>query len=343
MKRSLLFVITLSILSLTGKGSLYAQAVDSSNGIVIRDSANFVKASLMIAEPFDKHPQSSFGHTFLRMQCTEALLDYCFSIESGDYEGFLDICRGNYPNRLIAFPTKEYIASFNKEGRLVTEHPLNTTLQDGQRLWELLDSISLAGLIPYHDFFHHGCSQELIRYLDWGLNGSIVYGKNAEKLDKTLLSLNFKQLPSNNWVRLFLAMYVTTDASDRILRPDEKTVMPCVTAEVLSDAQIASPDGGLRPLLKSEQPIQYIPHKPYRKSQAPPIYVWFGLLLACVVIISIMSYSKKGETTRISAKLTDIILFMGYNTISLSMLAIYYFSEMTTLSGWNWNYLIYNP
>ena len=311
--------------------------------IAIRDSANFVKASLMIAEQSHRYLQSAFGHAFLRMRCDEAGLDYCFSMESGDYEGFLDICTGHYPNRLVNIPTAEYMKVFDREGRIVTEYPIDIRVEEGQRLWQILDSVCLAGPSVHQDFFHYGCSQEIMRLTEWGLGGTIVYGENAKKLGDTMFILGREALPTNSWVRMLTAPFLTTEATDRKLTDFEKNTFPTFIPTLLSDARLVKPNGESRPVLKDTAPIVHEPKVRAAESSAPPIVVWFALVLAFTLAMSIGGIYAKGQTGKRMSKAADMFVFLIYNLILLAMLTMCWISPLSTTSGWNWNYLIYNP
>ncbi|MBQ9560197.1 MAG: hypothetical protein IJ762_11540 [Bacteroidaceae bacterium] len=311
--------------------------------IVIRDSANFVKASLMIAEPSRLHVQSEFGHAFLRMRCDEAGLDYCFSMESGDYEGFFDICTGHYPNRLINVPTAEYMKLFDREGRIVTEYPIDIRVEEGQRLWQLLDSVCLSGPSPHQDYFHHGCSQEVVRFVEWGLGGTIVYGENAKKFGNTAFILGNQLLPANSWLHIPPSMLATTDGTDRKLTDAEKAMIPSIIPTLLADARLVKPDGESRPVLKDTAPIVHQPENRTPESQALPIYVWFALLFLFTLVVNLVGMRGTGKWARCLSKVTDAGLFLLYNLILLAMVVVCWRSTLPTTSGWNWNYLIYNP
>ncbi|MBR1681748.1 MAG: DUF4105 domain-containing protein [Bacteroidaceae bacterium] len=311
---------------------------------VIEDSTAFLRVSLLVAEPSEQHPQSVFGHAFLRMQCPPENLDYCFSMESGDYENFLDICTGNYPNRLVCVPTAEYVGSFRREGRIVTGYPLNLTLEESQRLWRILDETVSQGLSPYHDFFYHGCSREIIRLLGYSLDGKIVYGSTAQKYGNTIFVLGNQSLPENSWMHLPPSLLSTTDGTDRILTAEEKTMIPYIIPDLLSDACIVDEVGGNRPVLKDEAPEVFMPTQHQSTSTRWPPYVWFVLLLCATLIVgilSLLSIASKPMKWFISA--FDALLFTSYQLLWMVPFGICILSSLPTTSGWNWNYIIYNP
>lgn len=309
---------------------------------VIEDSASFVQVGMLVAAPSYQHPQSAFGHAFLRMQCPSEGLDYCFSMESGNYEGFLDICTGNYPNRLVCIPSEEYILSFYGEGRSVEEYPLNLRVEEAQRLWRLLDETCARGESPYHDFFHHGCSQELVRLLIQALDGRLEFGEAARRYDGTLFTLGNRLLPASCWLHLLPSLLSTTEGTDRTLTDLEKSAFPLILPELLSDACIVEADSTLRPLLKPLPPHCELLYTPYPVDTPLPLWVWFALALALTILISVIAWWGGKPWNRLGLAL-DVVLFVLYNGIVFTLLTLCLLSTLPTIHGWNWNFLLYNP
>lgn len=309
---------------------------------LIEDSANFIRAYLMVGEASHLYPQCAFGHAFLRLQSPPNNLDYCFSMESGKFEGFFDICLGNYPNRLVPVPTAVYLKNFDNEGRTVTAYPLDITLEEGQRLWKLLDNTALAGISPYHDFFHHGCSHEIIALLEKGVGGQIVFGKGAREYDGTLFTLGDRLLAFNSPMRLPPFMLMTTDGSDRQLSDMDKTTFPTILPTILGDATIVKPDGTRHGLFKQgAEPVVFRP-KQTIVNTAWPFYLWFGLLLLLTVVACGLVLLLPRQWSVRLADVWGVVLFVLYNVLTFILLFFCLFSSLPTIHGWNWNFLVYN-
>ncbi len=309
---------------------------------LIEDSANFVRAYLMVGEPSHLYPQCAFGHAFLRMQSPPNNLDYCFSMESGQFEGFWDICLGNYPNRLAAVPSNEYLSHFNDEGRNVTAYPLNISLEEGQSLWKLLDETVEAGLSPYHDFFHHGCSHEIIALLERGVGGRIEFGKAVREYDGTLFTLGDRLMAHNNPIRLAPFMLMTTDGSDRQLTDMDKTTFPTILPEILGDASFVKPDGSRHSIFKNGVNPEVIRPQQRLSNSAWPLGQWFGLLLAVTVLVCGTAMLLRRRWSLKSAVVWCVVLFIAYNVLTLVVHTFCLMSALPTIHGWNWNLLIYN-
>lgn len=309
---------------------------------LIEDSANFIRAYLMVAEASHLYPQCAFGHAFLRMQSPPNNLDYCFSMESGKFEGFWDICLGNYPNRLAIIPSEEYLGTFDGEGRTVTGYPLDISLEEGQNLWKLLDETVAAGVSPYHDFFHHGCSHEIIALLERGVGGQIVFGANASHYDGTLFTLGDGLLAPNSPMRLPPFMLMTTDGSDRWLSDMDKTTFPTILPAILGDATIVKPDGSRHGIFKKAVAPEVIrPHQTIANT-ALPLRLWFGVLLLLTVLVCGLALLLPRVWSLRCASIWGVVLFVVYNFLMFVIHTFCLLSSLPTIHGWNWNLLVYN-
>lgn len=305
------------------------------------DSANFVKATLMIAAPSTATTQSVFGHAFLRMQCPSADLDYCFSFETNDTQDFLAILNGTYDERLVCAPTKEYVAQFIEENRTITACPLNITMPEGQHLWQSLDEASMLPVYPFHDYFHHGCAQEIMVFVIGAIEGNVVFDKQSEVFGTTVLTIGHNTSSPSSLFRFLCAFMGSTDASDRLLPPAERCIAPYVLPEMLRGARIVADDGSDRLLLRDEPYIYYQGGPMDNGSGLLPVTVWLGLLLTLVVVVSLLEW--RGRMPRLGVRLLDAALFILYSGISLLLLFVGLFSTLSAISGWCWTMLIFNP
>ena len=71
------------------------------------------------------------------MESPQHHLDYCFSLEMDAQPGdYLKFFTGQSKARVVAVPSPEFINSYAEEGRGVTQHPLNLTIEEKQLLWK---------------------------------------------------------------------------------------------------------------------------------------------------------------------------------------------------------------
>lgn len=306
-----------------------------------KDNEDCVHASLMIAEPNPHISQSVIGHGFIRLQYPIEKLDYCYSVESGNQESFLDIIIGNFETRVVAIETDEYISSFNSEGRDVTEYPLNLTDEECRRLWQTLDNSLGDQTHEYSNFLHHGCSRECVAYITNTIDGDIRYGENYDSIGNTIVEYFCKSLPSNSLLRLS-ALIACTGCTDDVLSAQDRMIIPSTVPTLLRDAVIIDRNGNERSLLKKSGSIAHKSQNHIQTNSSIPLYYWFVFLIIWITIVGAIEIKNKQGIKFISA-LTDFSILAIYTIIFLSIVLINISTSIDGFSGWNWNFCIYNP
>lgn len=304
------------------------------------DSADFVRASIMIASPDYSRLQSSFGHMFLRMECPTYDVDYCFSFESDEEKvDPVSIFSGNYDVRLVRIHTIEYLEEYAREHRLVTAYPLNLTLPEEQRLWKRLDEIQAIPIYPKHDYFHHGCSQELMNIVGQSLDGALVFDEAALPYGNTIQVLGTNNLPVDSWV-LLCSQFFSLDATDHHLPPDQRFFMPVAVPDYLRAASIRDHAGNMRPFICGDGIETLLDDSALLPNTSFPIWTRLLIILLFVLLIGVlewMDYCPRWLTLA-----TNISLFTIYTTFAAFLTFVYSISSLPTTSGWSWVFLTYN-
>ncbi len=313
----------------------FGQTLDNKN------NEDCVHASLMIAEPNPHISQSVIGHGFIRLQYPTEKLDYCYSVESGNQESFLDILIGNFKTRVVAIEADEYIGSFNSEGRDVVEYQLNLTDEECRKLWETLDNSLGDQTHEYSNFLHHGCSRECVAYITNTIEGSIRYGENYDSIGNTIVEYFCKSLPQNSFLRLS-ALIACTGCTDDILSAQDRMIIPSTVPTLLRDAVIIDRNGNERPFFKNEGVTIHKSKNHIDSGFTAPLYIWFLILILWIIVIGIIEVKTRHDIKYIS-KFTDVSILTIYGLIFISIVLINIFSSIDGFSGWNWNFCIYNP
>lgn len=320
--------IVLFILSL----SAYAQIPDQAN------SDDFVQASIMIASPDYSRTQSSFGHMFMRMQCPYYNLDYCFSFESAQTISFLPILMGDYRVRLVRVATDEYMQQYADQGRLVDQYDLNLTLPEKQRLWQKLDETVELDVYPKHDYFHNGCSQELIHLLTECLDRQLVFDKANLPKAHTLTALGLQAAPPDCWIRM-TSFFSSIEATDAYLPVVERMTTPVMIPTYLRQAQFIGTSSHLLRECSGTTTYfldTYRPHRP-----GIPIWAWCAILLLVVVLTGI--FEHVGRCAYTWSRMIDIGVAALYVLMTVSLIAVLSLSQLSTTHGFSWSLLAYNP
>lgn len=302
----------------------------------LSDDPDYIKASMLIASPgYDAH--QAFGHAFIRMECPEHEFDIIFSFgNDGDNElkMFLEGAKGKY----YEFDTSFYLRQYEDEGRGVMAYPLNLTLDEKARLWEVLDSLKVLPQKPF-DVVESHCFSEIARSLEIALYPSKInwdepplqsgtYGENAKKFLED----------ASPWNRIFitipLADWVDKSGSGR------KFVYPTIFSSIYRELEIVAPDGERRRLV-DETPkvlVEKTKDELDRPISPTPMAVAMSILLLVVAVTG----GQLWHGWSIAGKIVDGILW----AIAIGggiMLALITYMPGHAGGSWNWIFIVANP
>ncbi len=302
------------------------------NVIVLPDSSNFVTASLLVASP-GQPIYSVFGHCALRMQCPAHHLDFVYSLEmDGTGMSIIRFFAGQNQAVMIGVPFNEYLSTYRKEGRSVTQYDLNLTHHEKQRLWQLLDEAMMQGPVYEFNMLNTNCVQMSMVMIERCLiNEQFDAGKLPDAMmmnNGELMRYNSRYSPWAEFVYLaFLGSY--TDGDEML----ERKLSPATIVEVMQNANFVNDEGYRRPVLYG-QPQQLLPvTKAITTSHFTPL-VAFALLLAFVLLVTLLEWWR---AWRILAKITDVALFI---TQTLVGILLAYTTIVSCLFGTNWNWYL---
>lgn len=303
-----------------------------------------IDVSLGVASASNTYPQSVFGHAFIRMQYPSDSLDYCFSIESDGVESFANIISNEYKTRMISIPSAEYLSSFEAEGRMVKEYPLNLTFKEGQKLWKLLDERCALQQYPHQDFFHHGCSQELLNLISSCLDGRLIVDEKQSSLNgTTIFTIGTNTLPRSSWIRIYCSLVGSTEATDFYLSPQKRMFAPVLIPTLLEKSKVIQTDCKERQFFKITNDIDlFLPAESSRlPEEGTPVYLWMCIPLLLVIIYGWLVLKRRSFT--IYESFVEWLVVVIYHSVLFLMIITQLTSNLSTITGWSWQYLIYNP
>lgn len=319
--------------------SAHANAKADSTYVLLPDSSNFVKASLVVVSP-GNNIYSSLGHCAIHLECPVHKLDFYFSFgtyTATDFD-FLQFFAGTLTAQYLPIKPEMFLQEYIDEGREVKEVELNLTLHEQQRLWRLLDE-ELANTDEYKfNFLNTNCTSMSLKAIEWSLiNEQLEFGSWPEPMtwnNGECANYHTRKLP---WLTFFDNSLMGV-AADGFTNQEER-MSPELTIPVLTAAQIVPNDGGKpRPVFKGK-PVTILPlKKPVTQSPFTPMVV-FGSLLALVSVITLLEWSLKWRTVPM---ITDCILLVSQTIIGILLI---YMSFVTCLFGlhWNWYLIVFNP
>lgn len=320
--------------------SVGAMAQADDGYVLLPDSSNFVKASLMVVSP-GEDIYSALGHCAIRLECPIHELDYCFSFGTNTFTAneCLKFLPGSLDCGFVAIPTKEFLTGYSREGREVKLTELNLTLHEQQRLWEMLDKDMVEGDYRKFNYRQNNCASMVLYVIEWSLiDEQIIYGKWPDIMqcdDGTCLRYLSRHRP---WFS-FINVTVLGTQIDGFSSQQER-ISPELINEVLAAARIVPNDSAsaVRPVFKSATQ-QILPlTKPVKTSPFTPMVV-FGILLALVVAITLLEWLAGWRRL---ARVTDVVLLVCQTLVGMAMLYICLGACMFGLN-WNWYLVVFNP
>lgn len=320
--------------------SVGAMAQADDGYVLLPDSSNFVKASLMVVSP-GNNIYSALGHCAIRLECPIHELDYCFSFGTNNVTGsdFVKFFTGELKAGFVAIPSKEFIAEYSREGREVKQTELNLTLHEQQRLWEMLDKGMVEGDYRKFNYLQNNCASMSMYVIEWCLiDEQISYGKWPAAMQLNNGDCSRFHSRFRPWLNFINITLLGTQADGFI--PQQERISPELINEVLAAARIVPNDSAsaARPVFKSATQ-QILPlTKPVKTSPFTPMVV-FGILLALVVAITLLEWLAGWRRL---ARVTDVVLLVCQTLVGMAMLYICLGACMFGLN-WNWYLVVFNP
>lgn len=320
MRHSILWLLLLSIFLMPGH-MLRAQEPHDTL------PEDFVIASIVITDPGDVL-YSRVGHAFLRMQCPEHGLDYCFSYESEDVkERVLSFLAGRLRMGMTAVPSEEYLNSYAAEGRGVYQYDLNLPIRVKQNLWRVLDNEKAKGMYLPYDYLQRGCAISVLHLLQEAVGSEgIDYGAWTDGLENmNRREVLARRLQGEPWTRLAVNILCNGSAND-ILPAPEKLVTPQDLVGQLIHAQ------AFGRVLLSDHPLQLVPHA----GEAPSTCWLTPMVLAIMLLV----------VTLICAFLHwhawDYVLLVLVTLLGVVNVYLVCFSSLCG-TEWSWHIIPFNP
>lgn len=306
------------------------------NDTIDRLAEDFVDVYLSIAEPGD-YLYSTLGHAAYHLKCPTFGLDYYFTTEGENTpDAILRFLRGNLQMGLAAIPAKDFLDTYIRESRGVTEYRINLSPEQKQSFWMLLDEHTKKWKDMPYDYFHYSCAISLVELM-YELVGkdAISYAEPwDEKFHHTAGELGYFRLcHTHPWVLSFLRFVVGNEV-DKKMPNDKKLVIP---ADLLEVWQKASLQG--RPLMDSE-PIEILPMGGSKKVGFTPMMASVLLLIAAIVSLLVLGSDKHWLV--VCGKVVDYTILSVVTLLGLFLTYLLFFSSLPC-TDWNWLYLAFNP
>lgn len=334
-------LLPLLLLAATGQGFLYAA---TATGTAVADTAavepdrlapGFVRASIIVAAPGPAIYQA-FGHAAIRLQCPTFGLDNVFSFETDNRGGWIGQFIGEANGRFARITTGEYLATFSREGRGVTEYVLNLAPAQELTLWRNLDISAESAVIDRFNIRQTHCMSTLLDELALAIKPDTVAVGAPHIAISNRAEMERLLSPARRWSAL---MYITAYGHDASVADTWRVrTTPLSFYDTFADAAIVSPDGSRRPFLLQGGCV-LAPQTSSPKREWPQPMAASLALVAFVAVITALYVTRRFGTLAVWVYKG---LFALQTCASLLLMFIVWMPNHIG-ACWNWLFIPLNP
>ena len=270
-----------------------------------------------------------YGHTAIRLQDTEAGVDWCFnygtfSFDSGNF--YWKFVRGETYYQLSVEPAEEFFADYAEEGREVYEQRLNLTDEQSVRMRDALLRNCLPANREYlYNFVYDNCATRPYNLIKDVLGEELVSAYQGWE-GRTYRDF-IRHYTRKNTVMDFLINMIFGKRADAPMRGEQRLFLPEELMFYLSEVRLANSER----LIGSEN-IHPFAIKPVRWWEN--IYTYLVLVAMLMVGLSFFDARR-----RRMSRWVDAVLGVVYGVLIGIVVFLTYFS-IHPLVGWNWRLLV---
>ena len=309
-------------------GSIYP------NVMSLSDSAQI---SVIIEGPSNKNIVYMNGHVSLRINDPGIDVDYIFSYGAFTSQSQVYLALiGKQVSELWAMPSEQAIQEdIKRKNTRITEHILNFTCEEKERLWQDLMFNALPENRAYeYDILRRSCATLPVELIEKNAAGEVVYNfpPDAERVSfREATETAYGPFP---WICFFRDIIFNGDKhnSKKISKRDEFFLPLKVEAGFLA-ADIVDKEGMSRPLILSSHTIHEGVEDPPAKNHITPLQLAF-VLLTFTIILSLIEWWRRKQYRVYDCLLFGIAGLMGTALFLLVIFSNYQYTSTNFCMFW---------
>lgn len=312
-------------------------AAQGFNDTIDRLADDFVRAYVSIAEPGD-YLYTTLGHAAYHMQCPAFGLDYYFTMEGeSSKDAVFRFLAGKLKMGLIPLSPEEYLSFYKEEDRGVREWELNLSPQSKQRLWAVLDSLTIAWHNLPYDYYHRCCAITIVNVMNELVGKENIHYAEPwpEKFKRTPREFIYYALRGHDeWTQFFICILAGNEV-DKDIPNERKFIVPMDVVEAWQKATVEG-----EKLLAAEYVDVLPPGIRKHDSWWTPTHV--AMLLLLFVVMSFGFLWVPYRWMRITSNVIDGVVLAIITIIGIGMTYLLFVSDLCC-TDWNWLYIVFNP
>ena len=271
-----------------------------------------------------------YGHTAIRLQDTEAKVDWCFnygtfSFEESNFYG--KFVRGETYYQLSVETTEEFLSDYAEEHRAVYEQRLNLTDEQARAMRDaLLKNCRRENRSYLYNFVYDNCATRPY-YLIKDVLGEELHSTYQGWEGKTYREF-IRHYTRKNTVTDFMINMLFGKRADQPMRGEQRLFLPEELMNYMSKVRLANGERLVR-----EENTGVFAIRPTRWWEHIGTY----LVLAALLLTG-LSY-RDARRGRMS-KAADIVMGSVYLLVIGLVIFLVYFS-IHPMVGWNWRLLVF--
>lgn len=202
---------------------------------------------------------SQFGHSALRIKDPEKNMDISFNWGmfefSDDQVDFnLKFAQGRLPYYMDVSETKYFLMEYDYFKREVTQQELNLTLEQKNKIWELLQINAQPDNLYYqYDFFFDNCATRIRDIFKNALGDDLIWGEHAEANQFTFREMIDVGFQSHPWLDFGIDLVLGYRIDDQVTN-ENLMFNPFYLADIFDGSKIKI-NGEFQNLVLSEEVI----------------------------------------------------------------------------------------
>jgi hypothetical protein len=304
-----------------------------------------IRVSLLTCEP-GQEVYEQYGHTAIRYEDPSRGYDIVFNYGMFSFRtpNFVwRFIKGETDYQLGIAPFPYFEAEYASRGSSVYQQELNLTLQEKQRLYDLLEENYRPANRTYrYNFFYDNCTTRARDIVERAIEGTVIYGIEEES-DSTAAAPTFRDIVHEHttqtpWTRFGIDLLLGAEA-DAEIGQRERQFAPFHYLRDVRKAFIQR-GGEVRPLLLRESMAVTVHHSPAEKDASPaPNQPFHAAMLFLIIYIGIALCALRTRRIFWGA---DLLLYTVQG-LAGCIIALLFFGSTHPTVGSNWLILLFNP
>ena len=280
-----------------------------------------------------------FGHSAIRLVDPINDIDLCFNwgmFEFGDdeFEFNMKFAQGRLDYYMAVEPTEVFLYIYQQTQRKVVQQELNLTLEQKNKLFELLKENSKEENRFYkYDFFYDNCATRIGDFVKLLLGENVVFAELEKETQQTFRQLIDKGFQTHPWTDFGIDL-VLGYTLDQKVSNDDIMFSPIYMSRIFEDSQIKTEKGMENLVLSNEVIVKGI----QRKETSDTFFTPLVATIFVIVVTVILAFFK----LEIAFKIWTSLLFLVLGVLGALLLFMWFGTDHVATKG-NLNLIWANP